>query len=85
MLLLIARAKFSNFNRVIIAKIGTWFLLKNAKINTLNEVYSEMLKPQTRYLTLAEAVKLYDTKLSTFEHQEIQNYSHVYFVGQHAN
>ena len=37
-----------------------------------------------RYLTPAQAVKLYGTKLSAFEHQEIQNYSHVYFVGQHA-
>jgi dual specificity tyrosine-phosphorylation-regulated kinase 2/3/4 len=29
-------------------------------------------------------MKLYGGKLSTFEHQELPNFSHIYFVGQHA-
>jgi len=37
-----------------------------------------------RYLTPDQAVKLYGTKLSAYEHQEIFNYPHIYFVGQHA-
>ena len=37
-----------------------------------------------RYLTPDQAVKLYGTKLSAYEHQEILNYPHIYFVGQHA-
>ena len=40
------------------------------------------LKP--KHLTQDQTVKLYGSKLSAFEHQEIQNYNHIYFVGQHA-
>ena len=37
-----------------------------------------------KHLTAEQAVKLYGSKLSSFEHQEIGGYSQVYFVGQHA-
>ena len=37
-----------------------------------------------KYLTPQQAVKLYATKLSALEHQEIQTYPNIYFVGQHA-
>ena len=37
-----------------------------------------------KHLTSEQAVKLYSSKLSAFEHQEITEYSQVYFVGQHA-
>lgn len=37
-----------------------------------------------KHLTPDQAVKLYSSKLSAVEHQEIPDYSQVYFVGQHA-
>ena len=40
------------------------------------------LKP--KHLTQDQAVKLYGSKLSAYEHQEISSYNHIYFVGQHA-
>ena len=40
------------------------------------------LKP--KHLTADQTVKLYGSKLSTYEHQEISNYNQIYFVGQHA-
>ena len=40
------------------------------------------LKP--KHLTHDQTVKLYGSKLSAYEHQEITNYNHIYFVGQHA-
>ena len=44
--------------------------------------YSSTHKP--RYLTSEQALKIYSTKLSTFEHQEISSFQNVYFVGQYA-
>ena len=43
---------------------------------------SSVHKP--KHLTPEQAVKLYSSKLSAVEHQEISDYSQVYFVGQHA-
>ena len=37
-----------------------------------------------RYLTPDQAIKLYGSKLSEFEQQEMQAFQQVYFVGQHA-
>ena len=37
-----------------------------------------------RYLTSEQATKLYGSKLTDYEQQEIHNYPQVYFVGQHA-
>lgn len=37
-----------------------------------------------RFLTPQQVVRLYGTKLSSYEHQEILNFSQIYFVGQHA-
>lgn len=37
-----------------------------------------------RYLSPEQAVKLYGSKLTDYEQQEIHNYPQVYFVGQHA-
>ncbi len=37
-----------------------------------------------KYLTPEQAVRLYGTKLSTYEHQEILGHRCIYFVGQHA-
>ena len=37
-----------------------------------------------KHLTPEQAMRLYGSKLSAYEHQEISNYSQVYFVGQHA-
>lgn len=42
------------------------------------------LSHKPKHLTPEQAVKLYGGKLSTFEHQEIPGFSHIYFVGQHA-
>lgn len=43
---------------------------------------SSVHKP--KHLTPEQAVKLYSSKLSAVEQQEISDYSQVYFVGQHA-
>ena len=40
------------------------------------------LKP--KHLTHDQTIKLYGSKLTAYEHQEIANYNHIYFVGQHA-
>lgn len=37
-----------------------------------------------KHLTPDQAIKLYSTKLSAYEHQEIHSYPQVFFVGQHA-
>lgn len=42
------------------------------------------LSHKPKHLTTEQAMKLYGGKLSTFEHQEIPGFSHIYFVGQHA-
>lgn len=42
------------------------------------------LSHRPKYLTSEQAVKLYGTKLSSFEHQEISGFSNIYFVGPHA-
>lgn len=42
------------------------------------------LSHKPKHLTSEQAIKLYSGKLSTFEHQEIPGFSHIYFVGQHA-
>lgn len=42
------------------------------------------LSHKPKHLTPEQAVKLYGSKLSSFEHQEVPGFSHIYFVGQHA-
>ncbi len=42
------------------------------------------LSHKPKHLTAEQAVKLYSSKLSTYEHQEIPNFSNIYFVGPHA-
>lgn len=42
------------------------------------------LSHKPKHLTPEQAVKLYGSKLSSFEHQEIPSFSHIYFVGPHA-
>ena len=42
------------------------------------------LSHKPRHLTPEQAVKLYGSKLSPFEHQEISSFSNIYFVGQYA-
>lgn len=37
-----------------------------------------------KHLSPEQAVKIYGSKLSVFEHQEISGFPHIYFVGQHA-
>ena len=50
-----------------------------------DDTSSDQLHSQKqRYLTSDQAVKLYGSKLSEFEQQEIQAFQQVYFVGQHA-
>ncbi len=42
------------------------------------------LSHKPKHLTSEQAVKLYGGKLSSYEHQEIPNFSHIFFVGPHA-
>ena len=42
------------------------------------------LSHKPKHLTPEQAMKLYASKLSTYESQEISGFSHIYFVGQHA-
>ncbi len=42
------------------------------------------LQHKPKHLTPEQAVRLYGSKLSAYEHQEIHGYRCVYFVGQHA-
>lgn len=42
------------------------------------------LSHKPKHLTSEQAVKLYGSKLSVYEHQEIPCFTHIYFVGQHA-
>lgn len=42
------------------------------------------LSHKPKHLTSEQAIKLYGSKLSSFEHQEMPGFSHIYFVGQHA-
>lgn len=42
------------------------------------------LSHKPKHLTSEQAIKLYGSKLSTYEHQEIPGFSNIYFVGQHS-
>ena len=45
---------------------------------------TESTSQKQRYLSPEQALKLYGSKLTEFEQQEVHNFSQIYFVGQHA-
>ena len=55
-------------------------------VSTTDEVVTpeETQSEKRRYLTPDQALKLYGSKLTEFEQQEVTSFPQVYFVGQHA-